>query len=237
MTPVDAPRGVVFDVDGTLYHQGLLRACMAVELTASVLTLSNGRRREALTVWRQLAVFRRSREALKGIAAGPESLERLQYEQPAQQLGCPPLELESVVTEWMQVRPLRYLSYCRRRGLIGFLQRLVERGCRVAVLSDYPAVAKLKALGIEGYVHVALSATDAGVNALKPHPRGFLRVCEAMGLRPADVLYVGDRADVDLVGARSAGMRCALIGSRLPWRASRHLTYPTFRKLQHELHL
>jgi FMN phosphatase YigB (HAD superfamily) len=85
---------------------------------------------------------------------------------------------------------------------------------------------------------VALCATDATVNALKPHPRGFLQACAALGLRPADVLYVGDRPDVDLAGARAAGMACALIRSRLTWRSRlRHLMFPTFRKLQHELHL
>jgi putative hydrolase of the HAD superfamily len=235
---LDRPRALVFDVDGTLYYQGLLRACMALELLASLLTLDGHRRRRAVAVWRQLAVFRRTREALKGFAAGSNSLEHLQYLQPAQQVGCSPTELERVVTEWMHVRPLRYLAYCRRRGLVAFLQYLVNSGYRIAVLSDYPAASKLDALGAAPYVEVALCATDTTVNALKPHPRGFLQVCAALGLPPSTVLYVGDRADVDLAGARAAGMRCALIGRRMPWRNGlRHLLFPTFQKLQHELHL
>jgi FMN phosphatase YigB (HAD superfamily) len=52
------------------------------------------------------------------------------------------------------------------------------------------------------------------------------------------VLYIGDRADVDLAGARAAGMRCALIGRRVtsPSRI-RHLMFPTFEKLRYELNL
>jgi HAD superfamily hydrolase (TIGR01549 family) len=238
MSPAGTLRGLAFDVDGTLYHQGLLRACMALELAASLATPRVAARRRARRVWRQLAVFRRMRETLKGVAAGTDSLERLQYQKPAERLGCSPTELETVVTEWMHRRPLRYLQYCRRRGVVAFLKHLVDKGYRVAVLSDYPAAAKLEALGVAPYVHVTLCATDASVNALKPHPRGFLQVCDALGLPPSDVLYVGDRPDVDLAGARAAGMHCALIGSRMPWTpAPRQVTFPTFQKLQHELHL
>lgn len=230
------PRGVAFDVDGTLYHQLPLRACMALELAASLLKPTADARRRAMTAARQLGVFRRTRESLKGTAGEGESLQRLQYEQPARMLGCSPAELEALVANWMHERPLKYLACCRRRGLVRFLRYLSEHGYRVAVLSDYPAAAKLAALGVGPYVEATLCATDANVNALKPHPRGFERVCDALNLTPADVLYVGDRPDVDLVGAQAAGMPCALVGSRMFGPLS-HVTFSSFRSMKHALDL
>lgn len=231
-------RGVAFDVDGTLYHQLPLRACMALEIAASLLEPAADARRRARIAARQLSVFRRTREALKGVDGGGESLQRLQYEQPARSLGCSAEELEAVVARWMHERPLRYLAHCRRRGLVRFFRHLSERGYRVGVLSDYPAAAKLAALDVAPYVDATFCATDATVNALKPHPRGFLRMCEALELPPADVLYVGDRPDVDLAGAHAAGMPCALVGSRMrAQRALRQLTFPSFRSMTHALHL
>jgi putative hydrolase of the HAD superfamily len=51
------------------------------------------------------------------------------------------------------------------------------------------------------------------VNAFKPHPRGFLAAAERWGLAPDSILYVGDRPEVDAVGAAAAGMRCVVIGA------------------------
>jgi FMN phosphatase YigB (HAD superfamily) len=37
--------------------------------------------------------------------------------------------------------------------------------------------------------------------------------CEVWRLAPSDVLYVGDRADIDARGAAVIGMPCAILGS------------------------
>jgi putative hydrolase of the HAD superfamily len=50
------------------------------------------------------------------------------------------------------------------------------------------------------------------VNAFKPHPRGFLAACEGWGWSPHEVVYVGDRCEVDAMGAAAAGMPCVIIG-------------------------
>jgi len=42
--------------------------------------------------------------------------------------------------------------------------------------------------------------------SLKPNPRGFEVAAAKMGLIPEQVVYVGDREDVDAVGALNAGM-------------------------------
>ena len=119
-----------------------------------------------------------------------------------------------LVAEWMMQRPLKYLSWCRRRGLLEVLDALSREGVRLGVLSDYPPASKLDALGASRYFSLVLCTTATDVNALKPHPRGFLAACERWGLQPHEVLYVGDRPEVDGEGATAAGLSCAIIGGR-----------------------
>jgi putative hydrolase of the HAD superfamily len=75
-------------------------------------------------------------------------------------------------------------------------------------------MAKIDALQLTRAVSLQICATDSAVNAFKPHPRGFLVTCERWSLSPHEVAYVGDRAEVDAVGAAAAGMRCLIIGER-----------------------
>jgi len=82
------------------------------------------------------------------------------------------------------------------------------------VLSDYPAHAKLDALGIARYFELVLSATDPDVAAFKPSPAGLMVACQRWKLDRGDVLYVGDRLDVDADAAAAAGTPCALITTR-----------------------
>jgi HAD superfamily hydrolase (TIGR01509 family) len=101
--------------------------------------------------------------------------------------------------------------------LLAFLR---QRGVAMGVLSDYPALAKLEALGLGGAFEVVLCTTDRGVNAYKPHPAGFRAAAAAFRLPPASVLMVGDRADVDGQGAAAAGMPSVIVGRRRPGSGS-----------------
>ncbi len=219
-----APRAVLFDLDGTLYSQPPLRAGMALELAARFLDPAAAR--TAARVVRTLRAFRRIREDLRGRElAGSDCLERLQFTETAGRVGLAPADVEAIVEEWMLRRPLRYLRMCRRPGLRRLLRLLRDRRTPCGVLSDYPADAKLRALGVGGDFFPVLCTTDPAINALKPHPAGFLKACRAWRLTPADVLYVGDRPAVDAAGAKAAGMPCFIVGP-LPfalWRLYRAL--------------
>jgi HAD superfamily hydrolase (TIGR01549 family) len=217
------PRAVLFDVDGTLYSQPPLRAAMALELAARFLRPS--RARATARVVRTLRTFRRVREGLPARGRPVERLERLQVAETARLLGVDAAEVEAVVSEWMQRRPLRYLRLCRRRGLRSLLRRLRALRVPCGVLSDYPAAEKLRALGVADEFSPVLCTTDPSINALKPHPAGFLTACRTWRLAPEDVLYVGDRPTVDGAGAQAAGMPCCILGpypSAL-WRLHRAL--------------
>jgi FMN phosphatase YigB (HAD superfamily) len=202
-------RAVLLDVDGTLYHQNPLRLFMALELCA--LPLVEGSYQSASTTWKVVRAFRRVREELRGLGSPAESLDELQYVQTANRIGIDPAVVEQTIAEWIFRRPLKYLKHCRRQGAEAFFTFLRKCNVPVGVFSDYPVVEKLEALGLSTFVGPTLCATDSEINAFKPHPKGFLRVSAIWGIPPEEILYVGDRSEVDAVGAAAAGMPCAIL--------------------------
>jgi HAD superfamily hydrolase (TIGR01549 family) len=209
-------RAVLFDVDGTLYHQRPVRLCMAMELAA--LTAGRGHLGRARAIATMILAFRKVREELRCapdgvLACAPDGvvLERAQFAEAARRIGCDACELEQVIDEWMFRRPLKYLRAARRRAVDSLLHSLTRQGVLVGALSDYPPAAKLEALGLAPHFSLAVCTTDSAINAFKPHPRGFLHACSIWGVAPQEVLYVGDRPDVDAVGAAAAGLRCHLV--------------------------
>ncbi|AJT64176.1 HAD family hydrolase [Streptomyces chattanoogensis] len=78
---------------------------------------------------------------------------------------------------------------------------------RQAVLSNSGTASqerKLRALGIRGYFEAVLCSDELG--HAKPEPEAFTAACDALGLPPGEVAYVGDRLDIDALGARGAGL-------------------------------
>ena len=152
---------VVFDVDGTLYRQRPLRIRMARDILLHTLL------KRDLNVIAVLAKYRRIRERL-----GEEQIidfEPALIAQTATATANSPDSVRSIVSEWVERRPLRYLAACRYPGLSQLFAGLRRSGKSIGVLSDYPAVAKLEALGLSAN-HV-VSAGDESIGLLKPHPR------------------------------------------------------------------
>ena len=78
---------------------------------------------------------------------------------------------------------------------------------RQAVLSNSSTAnqeRKLTRLGIRTHFEAVLCADDLG--HAKPAPEAFHAACAALGLPPAEVVYVGDKLDIDALGARDAGL-------------------------------
>jgi FMN phosphatase YigB (HAD superfamily) len=190
-------RAVVFDVDGTLYDQRLLRRRMRTALLAGC--LRDPRQIRTVMI---LKTFREMREELAEEEA--ENIGTEQYLRPARRLGVPPEQVRAAVEAWMHERPLPHLAACRFTGLERLFDGLRRSGRPVAVLSDYPSEAKLRALGLQADLHVDAQHPD--VDRLKPHPRGLQYTIERLGMRPADCLFIGDRPERDGACARRAGV-------------------------------
>lgn len=76
--------------------------------------------------------------------------------------------------------------------------------------------ADLERVGIHRHFHHHISARSTG--AAKPDARIFMAAAKHLGLAPENILHIGDDAQLDVVGARDAGMRTAWINRpRAPW--------------------
>ena len=225
-------RAVLFDLDGTLYGQPLLRGLMALELL--LLPIRVRSLTKAKRVWRAISLFRKIREQIRHQQTPDSSLDVIEYQWPAEALGMPVDELKSIIEEWIYARPLKYLRYAKRRGVDELLSFLSSKDISLGVYSDYPAEEKIKSLGLASYFNLALAATDTEINAFKPDTAGFLHACKRWDIAPDEVLYIGDRPELDAEGANASGMTSAIIGSKgskLDGDKNGYLSIQSFKEL------
>lgn len=199
-------RLVVFDIDGTLYDQRRLRMRML-----SLLAADAARRRD-LTVIRILRTFRARRELLAQL--GVRDFESRLFAETARDVGVQEALVRHIVADWIDTRPLPHLANCMTAGTIAFFARLRLAGVAIGILSDYPAQAKLLAMGLEADHLVA--ANDPGVAVLKPDPRGLAQLLERAGCQANDALMIGDRPECDGAAAAALGMDFLLRRSGRP---------------------
>jgi len=194
---------VVFDVDGTLYWQKGLRRRMLRDLLLSAMVSS--RTREDLRILRR---FREIRETLGERVR--EGFAEAQYRLPAEASGVTPERVAAAVRRWIHERPLRYLRRYRVDGIEQWMEELRTQGVCLGVYSEYPAEAKLQALGLA--VDVAVDSTDPEVDAFKPDAKGLQVVMKRLGAQAAHTLFVGDREDRDRPCAEAAGVAFLRVG-------------------------
>ena len=206
LTPPDweSIRLVVFDVDGTLYNQRQLRLRMARDLIRHTLL---ARDLGAISV---LSKYRRIREKLARCRV-PDFAQRLVRET-ALAADCPEEQVNALVGEWIQRRPLLYLLGCRYPGVADLFGALKRKGKSIGIFSDYAAVDKLASLQL--FADYVVSAEDENINALKPNPKGLEVLMDAALVEPRATVLVGDRPDRDGLAARQVGAWSLLRSSR-----------------------
>lgn len=91
------------------------------------------------------------------------------------------------------------------------LQRIRDAGWHVGIVSNSEGrlVEILETVGVLRFFDVVIDSGVVGVS--KPDPRIFELALEALGVGPSSAIYAGDVPDVDVVGARAAGMDAVLI--------------------------
>jgi len=82
------------------------------------------------------------------------------------------------------------------------LERLADRTPLIALTNGN---ADLRRIGLDHLFAVTLSAADVG--AAKPDPAMFRAACNQLGLRPGDLVHVGDDPHRDVHAARRFGAR------------------------------
>lgn len=102
--------------------------------------------------------------------------------------------------------------WCRlAAGTREALDRLRAGGLRLGVVSnsDGRVEEALVAAGLRDCFDVVFDSALVGVE--KPDPAIFRAALDALGVAPGEALYVGDLYDVDVAGARAAGMEAVLL--------------------------
>lgn len=91
------------------------------------------------------------------------------------------------------------------------LGRLRNAGLKLGIVSnsDGRVEQALAEAGLREYFDVVIDSSLAGIE--KPDPAIFLAALDALGVAPDEALYVGDLYEVDIVGARAAGIEAVLL--------------------------
>lgn len=194
-------RGIIFDLDGTLYDQrGLALRLMAANP-------------------RDTALIRKERMVRKLLSGrdmeSPERFFSLFFASLARLSG----KSESFLRSWYFNRYMPLMCgllkrhYAPRPGTEELFGLLKEAALPFAVYSDYPLTAeRLAALGLNPERCPCYGPDSFG--ALKPAPRPFRIIAENMGSPCAATLVAGDRVETDGAGAAACGMRYVRIRRR-----------------------
>jgi len=98
-----------------------------------------------------------------------------------------------------------------RNGADSVLNLLKRRGYRVGLICNTyhtpsSVVRKiLQKVGLYHYFDVLMFSDEYG--RLKPRPEIFLEALSKMGVAPSEAVHVGDRPDLDMLGAKNAGSK------------------------------
>ncbi len=98
-------------------------------------------------------------------------------------------------------------------GAASTLEALQRRGYRLGVVSNSNGHVRrlLERAGLAQFLEVIIDSSELKIE--KPDPRIFLAATTHLGLEPSFCAYVGDVFEIDVVGARAAGLSPILIGS------------------------
>lgn len=96
-------------------------------------------------------------------------------------------------------------------NVVPALETLAGLGLKLIVVSNANGTlcAHMARLGLGRYVECILDSCDLGVE--KPDPRIFTIALDRSGSEPSTTIHVGDLYQIDVVGARAAGIRGILL--------------------------
>ncbi len=200
-----ALRAVLLDAGGTLIHPDheFILARLAREgVEADAVAFAAARRRAQTVVG----------DILRSDDAGTDATRaRTWFTALFDALGLPAERFEAVAED-IRARHAEGRLWIRPvPGTRAMLEGLKEAGLRLGVISnaDGRVADFLDTAGLADLFELVLDSTVVGIE--KPDRRIFQMACDAMGVAPEETVYVGDTYEVDVVGARQAGIRAILL--------------------------
>lgn len=196
---------VLFDAGNTLAH--LDHALIVDRITRHWLAVEE----------RQVAVAEYKAKAavdqwFRARAGGTDSTrQRGYYETILDALGVPAEPARRIVAELHEENDREIIWRVVAGGTAAVLAELGRRGFVLGVVSnaDGRVAGSLAALGLAHHFEVIIDSAVVGVE--KPSPRIFELALEACGARAEETVFVGDIYEIDVRGARQAGITPVLI--------------------------
>ena len=194
---------MLFDAGNTLVFLDYVRLAEGVGAELGLPLTSEG-------LTRQISAATQAMEQ----ASGTDRSRAVAYLEALFQLGgVPPSRLPEVHACLGRMHRERNLWSSVAPGVRNSLERLRAFGLRLGVVSnsDGRVDEALRAAGVREYFDVVIDSTLVGVE--KPDPRIFQAALDSLGVAPEEALYVGDLYEVDVLGARAAGMEAVLLAA------------------------
>ncbi|MYU21866.1 HAD family hydrolase [Streptomyces sp. SID8352] len=197
--PIEA---VVWDIDDTLFDYTTAdRRGMREHLAAEGLLAGYDSADEALARWREITDRQWARFAAREVDFVTQRRDRTRVF-----LGSPGLT-DAEADAWFDRYVTHYeAAWALFPDVLPVLDDLAASH-RHAVLSNSSLTVqdrKLRVLGVHDRFEAILCAAELGVS--KPEAGAFLAACDALGLAPDRVAYVGDHPEIDGRGAAEAGL-------------------------------
>jgi len=95
-------------------------------------------------------------------------------------------------------------------GVMPTLLKLKQQGLKLAIVSDAPilqAWTRLTEMKIQDFFDTVVTFDDTGER--KPSAMPFKKAIEQLGVKPEEVLHVGDWPERDIAGAQALGLKTA----------------------------
>lgn len=187
-------KAIGFDVDGTLYHAP-----------------------DAMSVAVGKILIKKAAEAL---SQDPDELaeeylkRRDQYRSNTQTLNSFGLDGERIFQDvWDAIAVEEYVL--PDPNLVRLIKDLKEKYTLFLISNGtgHQVERKLTHLGLDCHdFEPRIYCYDQGW--VKPEPAPFLAAMESLNLKPEEIVYVGDREDVDIEGAKAVGMKTIMVGGQ-----------------------
>jgi phosphoglycolate phosphatase/putative hydrolase of the HAD superfamily len=200
-------KAFIFDVDGTLYQQNKLHRLMFIKIVKYFFTNPI----KAIEAIISILSFRYSLEKMRSMNSTNEPIVDKQLEIANAICSIKIDKIKYHVTRWMECEPLKLLYKVKYPYSDLFFFEAKKKGYKLAIWSDYPIKNKLEALGWNNVFDMQLSSMDLNINKLKPNPIGINYITKYLGLTADEVIYVGDRYELDTKTASNAGVDCIII--------------------------
>lgn len=192
-------KAILFDIDNTLYDSTTLATMARRNSVKSMIDAG-------LAIKDEEEVYEKLQEIIKSFGSNyPRHYDKL-----LEHLGLPwsPKIVAAGVVAYEHTK-FGYLKPFP--GVVPALIEL-EEDFKLGIVSNGIAVKqweKLVGLGIHHFFDVIVTSEEVGVE--KPGREIFLRGSEKLGVKASECIMVGDRIDVDISGAKAAGMKTVWI--------------------------